>query len=168
MILNISIILLGSFIFLYSFFEVRVWGSLFFDRDVYCIEKYRKLTKETDLVSCFHNITQCIFGFTLLLIGMRRWINQSSIGFVNTMLIVSFVFIVLDILIMEGASRVRHLRELRLSIEQQWKSEKRITPEHDHEVNLYRGLVRVTQKYPKYIIAMGIGMLLLLLFALKY
>ena len=29
-----------------------IQGSLYFDRDTYCIEKYRKVTKATDLVSC--------------------------------------------------------------------------------------------------------------------
>ena len=61
MILNILMILLGISTLIYSFFELRVWGSLYFDRDTYCIEKYRKVTKATDLVSCVHNMTQSVY-----------------------------------------------------------------------------------------------------------
>ena len=44
MILNILMILLGLSSLIYSFFEIRVWGSLYFDRDTYCVEKFRKDT----------------------------------------------------------------------------------------------------------------------------
>lgn len=77
MILNILMILLGLSMLIYSFFEIRVWGSLFFDRDTYCIEKYRKATKA-------HNITKCVFGFTLILAGLKRWMPVSNIGVAYT------------------------------------------------------------------------------------
>lgn len=161
MILNILMIVLGLSTFIYSLFEIRVWGSLYFDRDTYCIEKFRKDTKTTDLVSCMHNMTKCVFGFTLMAAGLKRWMPVASLGSAYTLLIVCFALLVLDILVVEGYTRARKLRELRSSIEQQWNTEKRISPEHDHEVNLYRGTVRVTQKYPKHIIAMGAGMFFL-------
>lgn len=164
MILNILMILLGLSTLIYSFFEIRVWGSLYFDRDTYCIEKFRKDIKATDLVSCMHNMTKCVFGFTLMVVGLKRWMPESSLGIAYTLLIVCFALLVLDILVVEGSIRTRKLRELRSSIEQQWNAEKRISPEHDHEVNLYRGTVRVTQKYPKHIIAMGAGMIFLQIF----
>lgn len=159
MILNILMILLGLSSLIYSFFEIRVWGSLYFDRDTYCVEKFRKDTKATDLISCMHNMTKCVFGFTLIVAGLKRWMPVSSLGLVYTLLIICFALLVLDILVIEGSTRARKLRELRSSIEQQWNTEKRISPEHDHEVNLYRGAVRVTRKYPKHIIAMGASMI---------
>jgi hypothetical protein len=61
-----------------------------------------------------------------------------------------------DILALEGFTRARGLRELRDGIRQQWKKEKRISADHDHEVNLYRGTVRVTETYPKHVITMVI------------
>ena len=70
MILNILMIVLGLSTFIYSLFEIRVWGSLYFDRDTYCIEKFRKDTKTTDLVSCMHNMTKCVFGLTLMVAGL--------------------------------------------------------------------------------------------------
>ena len=67
----------------------------------------------------------------------------------------------MDVLVVEGFTRARKLRELRSSIEQMWGKERRVASEHDHEVNLYRGTVRVTQQYPKHILAMGVGMIVL-------
>lgn len=161
MILNILMILLGLSMLIYSFFEIRVWGSLYFDRDTYCIEKYRKATKATDLVSCMHNITKCVFGLTLILAGLKRWMPVSNIGVAYTALLVSFALLILDVIVVEGTTQRRKFRELRSSIEQMWGKERRVTPEHDHEVNLYRGTVRVTQQYPKHILAMGVGMIVL-------
>lgn len=162
MILNIFMILLGLSMLIYSFFEIRVYGSLYFDRDVYCIEKFRKSTKATDLVSCIHNIAKCAFGFTLIIVGLKRWMPESSYAVVGASLLVSFAILVLDVLVLEGVTRALRLKEIRTSIANQWHTQKHITPENNHEVNLYRGAVRVTQQYPKHIIAMGVCMLVLL------
>ena len=89
---------------------------------------------------------------------------SSLVSQVHTALIVCFALLVLDVLVVEGFTRARKLRELRFAIEQQWHAEKHISPEHDHEVNLYRGTVRVTQKYPKHIVAMGVCMIFLQIF----
>ena len=164
MILNVLLILLGLSMLVFSLFEIRVWGSLYFDRDTHCVEKYRKATRVTDLVSCIHNLTKCVFGFTLILTGMKTWMPASGMGMVHAVLVVSFTVLVLDVLVVEGATRVRNLKEIRRSIEEQWRKERRVTPEHDHEVNLYRGTVRVTQLYPRHIIAMGVSMFFLLFF----
>lgn len=161
MILNILMILLGLSILIYSFLEIRVWGSLYIDRDIYCIEKFRKTTKATDLVSCMHNITKCVFGITLIVVGVERWMTVPNTGIANTLLIVSYVMLVLDIVVVELLTQFSRLRELRSSIERQWHNEKRITQEHDHEVNLYKGIVRVTQRYPRHIITMGVCMIIL-------
>ena len=84
MILNILMILLGLSILIYSFLEIRVWGSLYIDRDIYCIEKFRKTTKATDLVSCMHNITKCVFGITLIVVGVERWMTVPNTGIAKT------------------------------------------------------------------------------------
>ena len=166
MILNILMILLGLSMLIYSFFEIRVYGSLYFDRDYHCIEKFRKNTKATDLVGCIHNITKCAFGFTLIVVGLKRWMPESSYAVVNASLLVSFVILVLDVLVVEGVTRALGLKEIRASIANQWHTQKHITPENNHEVNLYRGTVRVTQQYPKHIVAMGACMLVLLVFGM--
>ena len=166
MILNILMILLGISTLIYSFLELRVWGGLYFDRDTYCIEKYRKVTKATDLVSCTHNMTKSVFGFTLIVAGLKRWMPVANIELAYIAFIVCFALLVLDVLVVEGLTRARKLRALRFAIEQQWHTEKRISPEHDHEVDLYRGIVRVTQKYPKHMVAMGVCMIILQIFSI--
>lgn len=164
MILNILMILIGIYISLYSFFEIRVWSSLYFDRDYLCIEKFRKATKTTDLVSCMHNLTSFIFGFTMIVAGMKRWIPESNSRLAYIFLIVCFALLVLDVLVVEVATRARGLKQVCEAIKTQWKTQKHVTPENNHEVNAYRGCVRVTQKYPKHIMAMGVGMVFMLLF----
>ena len=166
MILSILMILLGLSTIIYSFFEIRVWGSLYFARDYYCIERLRRQTKLTDLVSCVHNVAKCAFGIVLLVAGLKRWIPEENWGLVQMLVVVSFALMVVDVLVLEGTTRAKGLRELRVSIQDQWHKEKRIGPEHDHEVNLYRGTVRVTQDYPKHIIVMGACMIVIMAFIL--
>lgn len=164
MILSILMIFLGLSTMVYSFFEIRVWGSLYFARDYHCIERLRKQTKLTDLVSCTHNIAKCVFGVVMVVAGLRRWIPEENWGLVQMLLVVNFALMVVDVLVLEGATRIKSLRELRASIEEKWHKEKRFGPEHDHEVNLYRGTVRVTKEYPKHIIIMGACMIILKIF----
>lgn len=160
MILNILLILLGASLLVYSLCELRVWGGLFFDRDSYCIEKFRATEKAADLVSCWHNVAKGVFGFLVILAGLRPWLPDA--GIVSRVFLVSFAMLAMDMLVVEVVSRTRKLREVRVAIAQQWKAQKHISAEHNHEVNLYRDAGRLTQSYPKHIVAMGVGMLLLL------
>lgn len=163
-ILNVLMILLGISTLVYSFFEIRVWGSLYFDRDYLCIERFRAQNKVTDLVSCIHNATKLVFGLVLVMAGLRRWMPVENWGLAHTAALVSFALLIVDVLTLEGATRLRGLRELRDEIKAQWKKEKRISKEHDHEVNMYRGTVRVTEQYPRHVLVMGGSMVILLLF----
>ena len=166
MILNILLILAGISVLVNSLFEARVWGGLYCDREAFCIEKYLKATRATDLVSCLHNLTKCGFGLILVLVGMKKWMPESSAGMVHAALVICFALLVLDILAVEGSARIFSLRELRSSIEWQWNEEKRVSAEHDHEVNAYRGAVRVTHRYPVQIIAMGVCLAAILILIL--
>ncbi len=78
MILNILLILLGVSLLVYSLCELRVWGGLFFDRDIYCIEKFRATEKAADLVSCWHNVAKGVFGFLVILAGLRPWLPDAG------------------------------------------------------------------------------------------
>ena len=166
MTLNILMILLGVSTLAYSFLEARVWGCLYCDREAFCIEKYLRATRATDLVSCVHNVVKCAFGLILTLSGLKPWMPLSSVGVVHSVLVAFFALLVLDVLAVEGSSRVFGLRELRTAIERQWRSEKRVSAEHDHEVNAYRGAVRVTHRYPVQIIAMGVSLAAILILIL--
>lgn len=161
MIFSVLMVLAGVIILICSFLEAGVWSSLYFDRDVYCIEKFRKITKATDLASCVHNLTKCPFALVLTIAGLTRWIPESNLGIVHTTLVVSYVLLVLDVIMVEAFTRALRLANLRSSFERQWHKEKKVSPEHNHEVNLYRGVVRVTRTFPRQIIIMGICILFL-------
>lgn len=163
-ILNILMILLGLSTLVYSFFEIRVWGGLYFERDYHCIERFRKQNKVTDLVSCIHNIAKCAFGLAVVIAGLKRWMPEENLGLAHAVLFVSFGLLVVDVLALEGATRMRGLKQLRSEIRNQWDKEKVVSKDHDHEVNMYRGTVRVTSDYPRHVIIMGVSMIVIELF----
>ena len=166
MFISILMIMISLPILLFSYGEIKVWGGLYFERDYRCVERLRKTTKATDLVSLVHNVAKGTFGLALLVAGLRRWIPVEHLGIVYSTLVISIVLLVVDAAVMEGVTRVDGLKEVRDSLEKQWKEQKRLSPDHNHEVNLYRGTVRVTREYPKHILAMSTGMLLMQLFLL--
>lgn len=95
-VLNILMILLGLSTLVYSFFEIRVWGGLYFERDYHCIERFRKQNKVTDLVSCIHNIAKCAFGLAVVIAGLKRWMPEENLGLAHAVLFVSFGLLVVD------------------------------------------------------------------------
>lgn len=164
MIISILMIIIGLPVLLFSFGEIKVWGGLYFERDYRCVERLRRTTKSTDLVSLVHNVAKGSFGLVLVVAGLRRWIPVEHLGVVYTVLVVSVCLLAVDAALMEGVTRARGLKAVRDSLEKQWKGQKRLSPDHNHEVNLYRGTVRVTREYPKDILVMTAWMLLLQIF----
>ena len=164
LILDIIVCIIGAYIFVYSLFEVKTWWCLYFARDYYCIERLRKNTKTTDAVSCVHSAAMMGLGVVLVLTGLRRWIPADNYHLTHSILIICFCLLVIDAVVLEGITRTRGLKTIRNETEKKWKSEKVFCKEHDHEVNLYRGVVRVTQSYPRHIIAASVsfGIILLL------
>ena len=142
----ISIIGIG--ISLYAFLEVSVWGGLYFDRDYYCIEKYRKLQKQCDLISAFHNVVVSYFGILIAFTGLIIALNRDDVN-LNPWFIVSFVFFVIDEIILYSC-RFTEINKVKVAIKHQWDTQKRVSSENDHEVNMYRGAVRVCDSYRKH------------------
>ena len=159
MILNILITLLGISLLFYSLLESRVYGSLYFDRDHYCIERFRKAQKATDMASFCHNMAKGCFGFLLVAIGLTRLaardVNLGGVFFTG------FILTYLDAIVLEFTIRRYRLRETRDAIMRQWDSQKRVTAENDHEVNMYRAARRLTVTYPRHLVAMGLGLLII-------
>ena len=159
MILNILIALLGISLLFYSLLESRVYGSLYFDRDHYCIERFRRAQKATDIASCCHNVAKGCFGFLLVAIGLTRFAARDVN--LDGIFLMGFSLSCLDALVLELTTRCYHLKETREAIMQQWKSQKRVTAENDHEVNMYRAARRLTVTYPRHLVAMGCGLLII-------
>ena len=159
MLLYLLMTIMGLSLLVYSFFETSAYGSLYFDRDYHCIEKFRKAEKAADLAACCHNVAKGYFGLVLMLLGLARLFQREML--LDNMMVVAFVLTCLDVLVLEVTTRKYGLKDVKESILGQWRKQKRISAEHDHEVNMYRAARRLTVTYPRHLVAMGCGLLLI-------
>ena len=149
-ILNFILFLIGGVIFISSMFNCGTYSALFFDRDYYCIEKFRTVQKATDLIGIIHWLACMMFAAFL----MFYTVNNYKFNIENNNLIInvfwcSFGAVVLDMLV-SGLLITKHkMTTVRDDIMHQWKTQKHITKENNHEVNLYNGCKHVTVDYPK-------------------
>ena len=91
--------------------------------------------------------------------------NTYNIEMVNIMFNVSFFSILFDIIVNGFVVFKYNLPKIREEIQNQWETQKVITQENDHEVNLYNAIKRLTKKYPTQIIIISI---MLILFGLVF
>ena len=160
-IINILFILVGIFTLLRSSGQVYVYSMLYFDRDTYCVEKFRKDSKTSDIVQCVHNTVKAEYGITLILIGLTQWMGWTNVA--CTAIVVCFALLAVSILLAETFSAAYGYRNIIRSIKAQWKAQEHISPDHNHEVNLYRNLMFVTKNIPLEVLAMAIS-----IFALRF
>ena len=149
--------LIGFAVFVWSLLELRVYGSLYFDRDHYCIEKYRKVQKATDAVSFLHNGALCYMGFLMMATPLSRLFGTALPT--RMLITAAFAALCLDALVIVAAIRRYQLADVRNSIKTQWKTQKHVTKDINHEVNMYRASVRLTIKYPREIAWTSAGLL---------
>ena len=158
--LLILMIVLGLSFFVYSLLDASVYGQLYFDEDYHCIEKFRKPKKAADAVSFLHNMTKAFFGALMIAVAVVRLAGK-EVPYLSNVVLVGFALVCLDALVSQVVIRHFGMKELRHGIKHQWKTQKHVTPENNHEVNMYRGAVRLTEKYPRYIIGMALFMVVL-------
>lgn len=157
MLLYLLMTITGLSLLVYSFFETSAYGSLYFERDYHCIEKYRKAEKAADLAACCHNVAKGYFGLVLMLLGLARLFQREM--HLDNMMVVAFGLTSLDVLVLEVTTRKYGLKDVKAAIIKQWRNQKRISAEHDHEVNMYRAAKTLTEKYPRHLLAMVLGLI---------
>jgi hypothetical protein len=157
-------IIFGLSFFVYSLLESSFYGQVYFDEDYHCIEKFRRPKKAADAVSFLHNMTKAYFGALMIAVAVMR-LSGNDAPFLGSFVLAGFALVCLDALVSEAVIRHFRMKQLRDAIWRQWKTQKHVTPENDHEVNMYRGTVRLTMKYPRHIIGMGLSMVVLQLMA---
>ena len=148
MLFYIVISIIGLGISLYSFFEISVWGGLYFDRDYLCIEKYRKPQKLCDVMSALHNAVVSYSGIVLLFAGLIMALHKEAIQF-RAWFIVAFLLFLVDFAALYFLGKHGDILSIKAAIKKQWDNQKKVSMENDHEVNMYRGAVRVCDTYPK-------------------
>jgi hypothetical protein len=92
-------------------------------------------------------------------------LSGSEAPYLGGFVLAGFALVFLDAVVSEAVIRCFKMKDLRDAIWHQWKTQKYVTPENDHEVNMYRGAERITRKYPRHIVGMGLSMVVLQLMA---
>lgn len=162
--MNYFLVLIGIFIFLYSFFDANIYASLFGDRAIYCPEEYKKPEQASDVSAVVHNIYLMLYGAAMVIIGLFDYVS----GFIS---IESFILIVtavsvFDVVFMLCIEHVFDMNGIKEKIKEKWKKEKvfKDAELHNHEVNMYRA-VNNFQKYKKEsCISMGFMLIVMLFF----
>lgn len=147
MLLYAFILIVGVGISLYAFLEISVWGSLYFDRDYRCIEKYRKLQKRSDIISAIHNLFISYSGIVVVFAGVTLLFNRSDIN-LDWWFFIALVGLVIDRVILQLSIKKWGMLDIKNEIKNMWKKNKKASAENDHEVNMYRGAERICDKYP--------------------
>ena len=145
----IIIMIVGLGVLLYSSFEISVWGGLYFDRDYLCIERFRKKQKICDALSTLHNVIVSYVGLVLLFGGLIMALHHADIVF-YPYLGVGLLLIGVDSLTLNIVSKLCGIDTELTSIKKQWDTQKRVSADNDHEVNMYQGAVRVSRNYLKH------------------
>lgn len=134
-------ILIGIYTAGYSFFEMNIHSFLFFNRDISCVEEYKKKEKVTDVISVTHNLVFFFFGIIVFLFGLSNFVTVHDISIKNLVLI-SSVLSVVDMVSIMTIDKLYDLQNTKNTIVNKWKTEKTFGDKHDHEVNMVRAVKR--------------------------
>lgn len=165
MVLYVIALIIGIGISSYAFFEISMWGGIYFEREYLCVEKFRKKQKLCDAISAFHNLFMCYGGFLIVLSSLKLLFGITNFD-MKIWFIIGFVVTVLDWLMLYIVNKKAGLTIIKENLLKQWHTQKKLTDIHNQEVNLYRGCNRITEKYPKNII-MLMGLMSAMLFILS-
>lgn len=159
---------IGGFIFVTSMFNSGSYGALVFDRNYFCPEKYRKVQKATDIISIVHNVAVMAFGafvmaFSILHVTVLKG-SEYNVNLVHSLYRISLILMVVDFVISIYLNYKHKMANVRDEIWNQWETQKVVTKDNDHEVNLYRGCKRITNTYPYQIASISIALMIFGLF----
>lgn len=137
----------GLLVFLYAFIESTIYLSLCEDRGVMCPEKFIKKEKATDTVAIVHNLYFAIFGVSCAIFGLSGYADFDKQIVIHAVTISCGLSLV-DMLLSWHLEKKHDLKNTMLEIMKQWKTEKKISDIHNHEVNMYRD-IKAFEKYKK-------------------
>lgn len=140
-------LLVGTIVFLYSIIESTIYCSLYGDRNIMCPEKFVKKEKATDIVAIVHNIYLAIFGLSCLVFGLNA-VTEVDFHVAFNIIMVSCFLSLVDMGLMWYFGKKYDLHNTLVEIKKQWKTQKKITDIHNHEVNMYRA-IKYFEKYKK-------------------
>ena len=131
--------ILGVFVFLFALIESSIYASLYECRGVMCPEKFIDKEKATDVVAVVHNIYFAIFGISCLIFGLSGYVDFDK-QVVFHAVTVSCALSLIDMFLIWYMDKKHNLKNTMIEIMKQWKTEKKISDIHNHEVNMYRDI----------------------------
>lgn len=134
-------ILIGIYTAGYSFFEMNIHSFLFFNRDISCVEEYKKKEKVTDVISVTHNLVFFFFGIIVFLFGLSNFVTVHDIS-IKDLVLISSILSVVDMVSIMTIDKLYDLQNTKNTIINKWKTEKTFGDKHDHEVNMVRAVKR--------------------------
>ena len=149
MLLYFIIFVIGLGIMSYAFFEVNAWSALYFERKYRCIERFRKPQQLCDAISTLHNLIVAYAGVAIGYAGTIMLFNKREVD-LSLMLLISMIAIFVDEVVLYLVGKYSAVPDIKRKIKKQWDTQKRVSKDNDHEVNMYNGAVRITEKYTKH------------------
>ena len=162
MLLYVLTLIIGIGISSYAFFEIVMWGGIYFERQYICIDKFMKPQKFCDAISAIHNLFASYVGFVVVASSLILLFGRDVD--MTVWFIIGFIVMAIDWIMLYIVRKKSDLVMIKNNILTQWHTQKKISDIQNHEVNMYRGCVRVTEKYPKNILLfLGVMVVMLLI-----
>ena len=153
------VLITGVYLTIFKMVYVVGYIQLYQMEDYTCIPRFRKIKKFLDLLASVYNASFVFLGIDLLVVSslsMDYGQNHFLAVVVNTIATL-FLFTVFTALII--CDLHFKLSDQKLAIENQWKIQKCVSADNDHEVRCYNLLKLVMDKAP---IRLGIGLIVTL------
>lgn len=146
--LEIVFAILGAWLFLYNLFETKIYLSILTE-SWRVPEEMRPLQTKADRHCALGHFAHALFGVMLMLFGICRLAGSDAD--LSPLLYAAGAVMALS-LALSLAFKGRADREI-AALRAKWKSQKKFSEEHNHEVNLFRALQEVLKCF-KYGMAM--------------
>ena len=142
------ILITGGYLTIFKMVHVVGYIQLYQMEDYNCIPRFRKSKKVLDILASLYNAALVFLGIDLLVVftfSMNYGQNHFLAVVVNTIATL-FLFTVFTALII--CDLHFKLSEQKMAIENQWKTQKCVSSDNDHEVRCYNLLKLVKDKAP--------------------
>lgn len=158
--ISLSIILLsiGIFLFLRDLIDTKIDLELYAER-WRVPEEIRHLHGHATLVLALRHFSTAVFGAVLIVLGASR-LAEAEVS--SSFPVFGMSLMAISLLVTIVFVRVNCVSERLSAIETKWRKERLISPIHNHEVNLYRGLRDCLQGLGNDIVKLSVLLLLVL------
>lgn len=157
--MSVILLIIGIFLFFRDLFDTKIYLELYLER-WRVPEEMRPLLGHATLVLALKHFATAVFGVVLMVFGVCR-LAEAEVS--PSFPILGMALMAISLLVTIIFVRVNRVPDKILAIETQWRKEKRISPNHNHEVNLYRDLRDCFQGIGNDLVKLSVLLVLVLL-----